>query len=248
MAELSVFDKYRLIFLVTEISGVMSTCLTVDIQPPVNGMACQPFKYSNITTIKLEFCSLACVSNQRCGAIIYDKTTGVCMLMHDPCFSLKPQFNHMYRSFKYACTKWVAKDGISSAYWYFETDTQQSYVSRKVHRGNVLIGKKTHHFYVIDPMDSSVVTSRIYECLMVEPHCSVTWVSYDPTRSQPLPKGALIGGILTDTNTPLYVARQNVSNIWVGGYYNPLNGKAWAEYLGATYSNTQIEVMVVNIF
>ena len=226
----------------------MSTCRSTDTMPPINGKACQPFASRNITTIKPEFCSLACVHNQHCEATIYDKTSGGCMLMNDPCFSLEPFPNHIYRSFKYECTKWVTPDESYPAYWFNEKTSSRSYVSRQSRGGNIIIGKKTTDFYSIDPIDKSVVRNRnnMYELLVVDPSCSVAWVQHDSTSGHPLPRGALIGGILTDTNTPLYVARQNLADRVLGGYYNPLNGKAWGEYHGAN-NNTLFEVMVVDL-
>ena len=228
------------------ISRVMSACSKVYTRPAIDGMACQPFESRNITAVKLEFCSLACVQSQSCEATIYEKTVGVCILMNKPCFSLKPQFNHVYRSFVRECTKWVPKDGTYQAYWFIEVNIERSYVSRKAHEGNIIIGKKTGRFYAIDPFDKQVVISGDYELLLMEPQCSVKWVTHDTTSGQPLPKGALIGGILTATNTPLYVARLSVSNMKIGGYFNPLNGKAWADYYGAK-NNTLFEILVVNI-
>ena len=225
------------------ISRVLSECTSVDTLPPIDGMACQPFEYGNITASNLEFCSLACVQKRQCEATIYDRTSGVCMLMNYPCFSLKPQFNHVYRSFRYGCTKWI-NDGKSLAYWYIE-DYYRSYVSRKNFEGNVIIGKTTDVFYAIDPNGSSWVVGGSFEWLVVAPRCSVTWVQHDLTSGQSLPREALIGGILTDTNTPLYVARLNISGVLISGYYNPLNGKAWALYHG-THGKTLFEVMVVN--
>ena len=246
MAKSAFWDKYEHIFLTIWISGVTSTCMNVDTLPQTEGMACQPFESINITVIGLEFCSLACIQNQRCEAIIYDKTSGVCMLMNEPCFLLKPRFNHIYRTFKYDCTKWVPPNGSYGAYWYIQSRTKRSYVSRKAHQGNILVGKKTHALFSIDPVNNDMVTSSDYELLLVEPRCIVSWVQYDIMSGKPLPKEALIGGILTSTNTPLYVARLDVYSKKIGGYYNPRSGKAWAHYSGVR-SNTLFEVMVVNL-
>ena len=246
MATSSMWGEHQLILLMIGISAVTPTCMDVDTILAVQDMACQPFEYRNITAIKLEFCSLACVQSQRCEATIYDKTSGVCMLMNNPCFSLEQKFNHVYRSFMPECFKWVPKNGSHPVYWFLEGNTVWSYVSRTAHEGNIITGKKTDHFYIISPIDNSVVISGDYELLLVEPYCNVTWVPHDTTSSQPIPRGALIGGILTDTNTPLYVARLLTSGVVCGGYYNPLNGKAWAEFEGM-HSNTVFEIMVVNV-
>ena len=246
MAKSSICFKHQLIILMNGISGVTSSCSRVDTRPAIDGMICQPFESRIITTVRLEFCSLACIKSQRCEATIYDKTSGVCMLMNDPCFSLKPKFDHVYRSFMHECINWVPKDGSYPAYWFSETKAERSYVSRKAHEGNIILGKKTNRFYAISPIDNKVVVGGDYELLFVERQCSVKWVTHDTTSGHPLPKGALIGVILTATNTPLYVARLTVSNRKIGGYFNPLNGKAWSDYYGAN-SNTLFEIMIVNI-
>ena len=149
------------------------------------------------------------------------------MLKDDPYFSLEPFPNHVYRSFKYECTKWVAPDESYPAYWFTEKSSR-SYVSQQAHGGNIIIDKKTDNFYSIDPSNKSVIIdkNKMFDLLVVDPSCSVNWVQHYSTSGQPLPRGALIGGKLTDTNTPLYVVRQNLVHRVFCGNYNPLNGKA----------------------
>ena len=169
MAKSSMWGKHHLILLMIGISGVTPKCIEVDTILPIDDVACQPFESRNITTMKLEFCSLACVQSQGCEATIYDKSSGGCMLMNDPCFSLKPQFNHVYRSFKHECTKWLPPDERYPAYCFTEGGTVQSCVSRAAHQSNVVIGKKTNSFYAINPVSNRVFRSDSYEVLIVEP-------------------------------------------------------------------------------
>ena len=84
----------------------------------------------------------------------------------------------------------------------------------------------------------------IFERLVVDPSCDLTWVSHDASLDQPLPLGSLIGGIITATNTPLYVVWIHVGGYFNSGYFNPINNRAWVEYYGVQSSN-QFEVMVV---
>ena len=100
-------------------------------------------------------------------------------------------------------------------------------------------------FFATDPTDGTDVIGGDCELLVVEPSCSVTWVAHDTTNGQPIPKGALVGGKLTATNTPLYVARMVYGGLLLGGYYNPLNGKVWMSYSGPK-SSTVFELMAVN--
>ena len=244
MAKPSSSDTFQLISFVIVISGATCQCTRADTQAPIHGMACQPFKYRNITAPKPKFCSLACVQADHCEATIYDKASGVCMLMNEPCFSLRPHFDHVYRSYKQSCTNWVPHDDINPAYWYMEHSTQQCYVARKAHESNYIIGKKTSNFFAVNPTGTALVIDGDYELVVVEPSCIVTWVQYNPTGAQAIPEGALIGGILTATNTPLYVARTTIDGITGCGYYNPLNGKIWVAHFGPR-SSTVFEIMVV---
>ena len=234
-------ETIQLIILVFGISRVACQCTSAKPLTSIDGMACQPFKYRNITVTKPQFCFLACVQISLCKASIYDKTERVCMLMNYPCVLLQPHSNHVYRR-KHDCTRWVPDYEIDLAYWYIESGVQRSYVSRKVHDANMVIGKTTSDFFAVNPVDSTAINAGSHELLVVEPSCSVIWEAHDST--QVIPKKALIGGILTATNTPLYVARQNVSGSLIGGYYNPLNAKAWGSH-SITRSNFVFEVMVV---
>ena len=239
-------ETLQFLIVVIRISRGTCQCTSVDTEAPIDGMACQPFEYQNIMADKPEFCSLACIQIDRCEATIYDRTLGMCMLMNDPCFSPKPYFNHLYQSYKHKCTKWVPDTENHIAYSYIEAGTQRSYVSRKAHDGNMVVGKKTSYFFAVNPIDSTGISLGSHELLVVESSCSVAWVAYDSSSNQPLPRGALIGGILTATNTPLYVTRMIAFGARIGGYYNPLNGKAWGSHSGARNS-TIFEVMIVNV-
>ena len=106
-----------------------------------------------------------------------------------------------------------------------ESSARQSYVSRIFHEGDFIIGKTTTHFFAISPTDMFMVIDGDYELLVVDASCKVTWVDHDTTSSQAVPEGVLIGGILTATNTLLYVARTTVDGLVSSGYYNPLNGR-----------------------
>ena len=225
MAGPSRLEKIQFIITVAGISGATAQCTSTNILASIDHKACQPFEYRKITANKPEFCTLACVQINYCGATIYDKMSGDCMLMNQPCFSLTTYPDHVYQSFLPVCTKWVPHDESHPTYWYMEDNTHRSYVSRKTHAGNILLGKYTVDFFVIDPVNQAVINGGNYERVVVEPSCSVAWVIHDTTRGQPLPDGAFIGGILTTTNTPLYVARLMHSGKLLGGFYNPLNGK-----------------------
>ena len=49
------------------------------------------------------------------------------------------------------------------------------------------------------------------ENVVVDASCHITWEEYEATTGQSMPAGALIGGLLAATNTPLYLSRQETS-------------------------------------
>ena len=220
-------------------------CKFSNIQSPVDGHACEPPEYTNISTSERHHCSLACVHSGTCKATIFYQRNLVCMILLHPCILLKPYADHVYQAFEYPCTKWINASNAVDAYSIYETLNVQAYVARAFVGNDVMLGKFTHMFYAISPSGTKIRGGSNQEKIVIDASCNVTWVSYDATTGQPMPSGALIGGFLAATNTPLYVSRQAQSRCdWALGYYNPLNQKAWGECYGVQ-SNYIFEVMVV---
>ena len=220
-------------------------CKMGNIQSRVDGQACDPPEYTNISASEWRHCSLACAHIKECRATIFDHRRSFCMIMPQPCVLLKPYSDHVYQSFEYPCTKWVpaAKDNVE-AVWIYERNNNKAYVARVFDNNDLLLGKLTDNFYGIDPSGSKTQGGSSQEKVVVDPSCSVTWVSYDATTGQPMPAGAFVGGFLRATNTPLYVSRQEAPDCdWALGYYNPINQKAWGECYGVQDSS-KLEVMV----
>ena len=233
------------LMILTEVVFISTACETLATIPPTHGKACQPFDYNNITAIIKHHCSLACAARNECHAIIFDTTSHVCMLLMETCLTLQPYPGHIYQSFKHECIKWVPGTGNFNAYWFFVYGSMKNIVARAYREGEVIVGKVTNKFHGVSS-DGTYFKGVSYEQMVVHPSCDVTWVSYNSSSGLPLPSGALIGGILMTTNTPLYVVRVAiaVNGYLFSGYFNPLNELAWTEYLG-TQSSDLFEVMVV---
>ena len=229
---------FWLIIVIIGISGASSHCAMVDTLPPIDNMTCKPFAHRSITAASVRQCTLTCIQSNHCEAMIYDKTSGICMLMNDPCFSLETNDNHVYRSFRQECIKWVPPE---DDYLFYHN------VARHYFEGGYILGKVGNrgNFRGINPSDTTIIGEEIYERLVVNPSCNATSVTYDASSGQPIPKGAVIGGTLNATNTPLYVAHLYHDGGLVDGYYNPLNNKAWAA-TNTIKSDTVFEFMVVN--
>ena len=222
-----------------------TNCKMSNIQSRIDDQACEPLEYTNISTSERGHCSLACAHIEECRATIFDRRHSICMIMPQPCVLLKPRSDHVYQSFAYPCTKWVPASDKVEAFWIYENyGITKAYVARAFVNNDLLLGKLTDNFHSINPGGSYTRGGISQEKMVVDSSCSVAWFSYDATSGQPMPADAMIGGLLTATNTPLYVSRQQKSGCdWALGYYNPINRKAWGECYGVQGSST-FEVMV----
>ena len=225
-----------------------TTCKSAITLPPVYNKACIPFGYRNISAPTQYHCSLSCIYDSNCYATIYDATRHNCMFLEGRCLLLQPSPGLVYQTFKHECINWVPNTGDYAAYWFYEVGTIQIFIARTFHDGYLIVGKETQgHFYGVSCDGNSINKRSSYERLVVYPSCHVTWVDHDST-GQPAPAGVLIGGMLTLTNTPLYVVGltaigRSISRSFPG-YLNPLNDLAWGELFG-TRSMAQFEMLVV---
>ena len=222
-------------------------CLTVQHDHTLKGWVCQPFDQQDVTIshVLYHHCSLTCFQRQKCQAFIYDKNTQACMILEEISVWPRPYMGHIYAISAPQCFKWEPHDSDHQFYWFMETSSMKCFTGRRPHQDNMLVGKVTINFYTIDPSSLSVISGGSYEQLVVDPTCQVTWVPHNANSGQPLPSDALIGGVLTETNTPLYVVRQQVSGRMFTCYYNPLNNKAWGEVSGSAKSTAVFEFMTI---
>ena len=225
--------------------GIRADCESQSIESPIDGHACLTHEYSNISVTDSHHCTLACIQKEECKATVYDVGHSVCMLLPQLCMLLRPRADFVYQAFHYPCTKWVPQSDDTPGYWIYEVRIM-SYIARSFIDDDLVVGKMTNVFNTVHPSETYAVTATHYEKLVVDPTCQVTWVSYDATTGQPLPGGALIGGFLSATNTPLYVSRLTTSGIYVVGYYDPLNRQALGE-LGGVIRDTIFDLMVVKL-
>ena len=223
-------------------------CVAVEQNHTLDGWACQPFRHNNITNVPYHHCTLACMQNHECQAFIYDKTRELCMILNAPCLWTQPYTDHIYGISKPPCFSWEQHTKDYPFYWYYE-GSLRSYIGRLLHGGDMLVGKVTAGFFTVDPTTFLLVSSGSYEKLVVDSSCKVTWVPHDSDSGQPIPFNAVIGGVLSTTNTPLYVTRQLQGATHIVGYYNPLNkhasGATQISGRGASINNTVFEVMTV---
>ena len=225
--------------------GTGGHCEFSSIELPVDGKSCETPEYINITTIEQHHCTIACVHSKECKATIYDGRHSLCILLSKPCIYMTPRTGHVYQSFQPACTKWLPLNDNDPAYRIFEYGSNPSYIARAFVGNDLIVGKKTNTFYSIYPHGTSTfIDASHYENLVVDPSCSVTWVPFDADSDQPIPDGALTGGFLATTNTPLYVSRLDVNGRIIIGYFNPLNQKAWASF-GGIIQTSIFELMAV---
>ena len=224
-----------------------SNCVAVE-QNVLHGWSCQPFSHKDIINVPYHHYSLTCIQRHECQAYIYDKEGQLCRLLSNPCLLTQPHVGHIYCIIEPQCVSWERYDKDYPFYWYYE-GSRRSYVGRRFHRGDMLVGKVTAGFITIDPNVFSIISGGSYENLIVDSSCQVTWMTYDTHSGHPLLPEAVIGGVLSTTNTPLYVARQLQVDKYIVGYYNPLNNEAWGPTFisgsaGALH-NTVFEVMTV---
>ena len=221
-----------------------SNCVAVAQTHIFYDWTCQPFGYHELTNIPYHHCSLSCFQNGQCEAFIYDTEGHACMILYKLCIWPRPHVGHIYVT-KPQCVSWESPDSYHKFYWFMESTSFKCYIGRRPHRENMLVGKVTNDFYSIDPNTLSFFRGGSYEMLVVDPFCQVTWVTYDANSGQPLPSDALIGGVLSATNTPLYVVRQQANGQHFTSYYNPLNNQAWGMLDGSTKRSMAFEVMTI---
>ena len=222
-------------------------CVATTHRQVIADWACQPFESKDITNVPYHHCSMTCIHDYECQAFIYDKIRQSCMMLSKPCVWLQPHTSHIYGIRKRPCFSWENHDTDYPFYWCYE-GTQRTYIGRRLHRGDMVVGKVTVDFYSVDPNAFSFISGGYFDTLMVDPSCEVTWVPHDANSGQPLPDDALIGGVLSKTNTPLYVARQRQGSIHIISYYNPLNNQAWGTHWSAgplVLNRMVFEVMTV---
>ena len=234
-----------LLIIVSNANGSETPCKVSTIQSPVHNQACDVPGHVSISATERHKCSLSCIRSEKCKATIYDVLHSVCKLLPEPCSLLEPYVDHVYQAFQKPCTKWVPNSDAVKGFWIYEGSSDKSYIARAYVNADLLVGKVTSKFFTVRLDGSSVGGIPDYEELLVDASCTVTWVSYnDSSVGQPMPPGAVVGGLIAASNTPLYVSRLHHDTYLIAGYYNPLNQKAWGQYSG-TRSGTIFDIMVV---
>ena len=179
-----------------------SHCIGIEQKHAIAGWTCQPFDHKDITNVPYHHWSMACIHSHNCQAFIYDNVKQLCMMLSKPCVWTQPYAGYSYAISKSQCFRWQDSDKDFSSYWYYEAQGW-SYVARRLHQGDMVVGKVTNAFHAVDPNTLSSIHDGIYENLVVDPSCQAAWVPHDASSGQSLPADALIGGVLSAKNTPL---------------------------------------------
>ena len=251
MAVLTTKTHFVIWFMLSNVNGITANCKSFTIPPAEEGRACHLQEYTNISVIERHHCTLACVRDNECKATVHDSRQSVCMLFPEPCMLLLSRTDHIYQSFRRPCTKWVANSDA-----YFGMGSKK--LGRAFFGEDLTMGHfYSWRFFGAPPGSANKVENNDFVGLVVDASCRVSWVPYNATTGQPLPTGALIGGFVAATNTPLYVSLlheytygdtyEHFAN------YDPVARVAWGyrhNYINYTHitgviSDTAIDIMVV---
>ena len=232
------------------IEMVLADCKSHRFQSPIEGHTCDIPEHINSSVIEHHHCTMACIRSKDCTATVYDNQRSVCMALSHPCVLLKPRVGYVYQAFHHRCVEWVPYSENIPVYSINERIiTGETYIGRVFINDDLVLGKvvpSLNKFFSVHPSGTSEVRLDTgYEKLVVDASCSVTWVWYNATKGQHLPTGALMGGYLAATGTPLYVSRiMPTADRLIIGYYNPLNRMAWGLFSGIKSGDT-FEVIVI---
>ena len=118
-------------------------------------------------------------------------------------------------------------------------------VARITSGGDILPAKwPNNNAYVYTIKSGGVTYSSTFEILTVNEACSLRWVYYDASSSDPLPNGTIHGGQRSD-GTPLYVALISAGvDRNVVGYYNHATRMGTCDY-GGEHNIQIMELLII---
>ena len=198
-------------------------------------------------------CLMRCVLDKTCRAVNYNVQNRVCMRSETPCPVVETRHNVNYQILAIVpvneCVQWVAThDWNHPPIVKVNRDVGGDFplgVARITFGGDILPAKwPNNNAYVYTVKSGSVTYSSTFEILVVNKACSLRWVYYDASSSNPLPTGAIQGGQLSD-ETPLYVALIYATvDRHVVGYYNHATRMGTCDY-GGEYNVHIMELLIV---
>ena len=227
-------------------------CEEIILHPRIIGAGCAWDNRITYFSVEEHECVLRCFSHKTCKAINYDVQNKVCIRSETACPVVETQANVHYQILAVVpvdeCVQWVATHD-----WNYPRIVKASQnvggdypvgVARLTFGGDILPAKWPNNHASAFTIKSGVTYSSTFEVLTVNENCSLRWVYYDASSSDPLPVGAIQGGQWSD-GTPLYVALVYATlDRHVVGYYNHATRMGTCDYSGE--KNIQdIELLIV---
>ena len=198
-------------------------------------------------------CLMHCVLDETCRAVNYNVQNRACMTSETPCPVVETQPNVNYQILAIVpvneCAQWVAThDWNYPRILKVNRDVGGDYplgVARLTSGGDILPAKwPNNNANVYTIKSGSVTYSSTFEVLAVNEACSLRWVYYDASRSDPLPTGVIQGGQRSD-GTPLYVALIYARvDRHIVGYYNHATRMGTCDY-GVEHNAQLMELLIV---
>ena len=246
------------VFLFGDLPHKARSCQVKFTKEPLVGYRCEPPSETAVSVAGLSQaeCTAACVRRKHCRLQNYvNNMTKHCLLFSTHCTSSKKDEEYVIRAFhphpdRHGCLTWVPFSGT------FPTLNQgavihQSTSKQAVGRGTsgsaVIPGKLFDNLQLWSAYggNSFRVTENV-EMLIIEPSCSVVWVSYLAAQGQQLPLNAVVGGRDGD-GTALYVARGQHQNDEFAslGYYHPLRDSLVISNDGIEFTRHDMEILII---
>ena len=228
-------------------------CEQMELHPRILGAGCVWDNSISLLAVEEHECVLRCLAHKTCKAVNYDVQNEVCVRSETPCPVVETQPNVNYQILATVpvdeCAQWVAThDWNYPRIVKVNQDVGGDYplgVARLTSGGDTLPAKwPDNHVNAFTIKSGSVTYSSTFEVLVVNEACSLRWLYYDASSSDPLPTGAIQGGKRSD-GTPLYVALIYARvDRHVVGYYNPATRMGTCDYNGEN-NKQDIELLTV---
>ena len=194
-------------------------------------------------------CKLHCLQMQNCAALNYNKTSGLCVLLHAPCTFASRWEGVEYTMFTGRnhdqCLKWVPPNDIKPTSNH-AVASPEGYLACRLQIGNgIFLGfYHTSLCWVTDGSIQHDSRNNPTEILTIPPECTVGWVDY--TAGTPLPPSVVVAGH-SYTGKNLYVAMVTFHSplLIVTGYYNVGTGLGYCTGFGKTYHFSVLDLMTI---
>ena len=225
-------------------------------RPALTGFRCVTKVYHNFTGIQAHTCTYLCITRKECTIVNYNIQQNVCHLSNGPCIVLEAddafQVKYLGLVYRSDCFRWRTSSTFADSEMISSPNCHPTenicYLGRLVSSSNVLPGKYLHAsgkvWTVFDGNEvNSVDGSSTKEILDVRPGCQLTWMPF--STGDPIPVGAVEGGLLANNGAILYVMR-GPAETYTGifGYYDPKTPLGILPHKG-TVTVTEMELLVV---